>query len=234
MRTALVGIGRLENRYAREWVEWHLKIGFDHIFIADNNRGNEERFEDVVGDYVKHGMVTVVDFRDRTAVQLEAYNTIYKNYGKDYDWVAFFDFDEFSTRTVGPSWRKFTPEQKEGFKTAFTDLLRNTYIDTLDEYDGQKIRFTGEVVANNGKRVEVQMEFLTSKQAHPVAFRMLEKNGRWVVYDVLIEGISMIKNYRDQFRDILAKGDPQTLIERVQAKALEQKEKKAQAKKEAK
>ena len=148
--------------------------------------------------------------------------------------LQLFDFDEFSTSTVGPSWRKFTPEQKEGFKTAFTDLLRNTYIDTLDEYDGQKIRFTGEVVANNGKRVEVQMEFLTSKQAHPVAFRMLEKNGRWVVYDVLIEGISMIKNYRDQFRDILSKGDPQTLIERVQAKALEQKEKKKAEQKEAK
>ena len=148
--------------------------------------------------------------------------------------LQLFDFEEFSLRTVGQPWRKFTPEQKNAFKTAFTDLLRNTYIDTLDEYDGQKIRFTGEVSANNGKRVEVQMEFLTSKQAHPVAFRMLEKNDRWVVYDVLIEGISMIKNYRDQFRDILAKGDPQTLIERVQAKAIEQKEKKAQAKKEAK
>ena len=144
--------------------------------------------------------------------------------------LQLFDFDEFSTRTVGPGWRSFTPEQKEAFKTAFTDLLRNTYIDTLDEYDGQKVRFTGEVTANNGKRVEVQMEFLTSKQAYPVAFRMLEKKGRWVVYDVLIEGISMIKNYRDQFRDILAKGDPQTLIERVQAKAIEQKEKKNEKK----
>ena len=144
--------------------------------------------------------------------------------------LQLFDFDEFSTRTVGPTWRKFTPEQKDAFKTAFTDLLRNTYIDTLDEYDGQKVRFTGEVVANNGKRVEVQMEFLTSKQTYPVAFRMLEKRGRWVVYDVLIEGISMIKNYRDQFRDILAKGDPQTLIERVQAKAIEQKEKKNEKK----
>ena len=148
--------------------------------------------------------------------------------------LQLFDFEEFSLRTVGQPWRKFTPEPKNAFKTAVTDLLRNTYIDTLDEYDGQKIRFTGEVSANNGNRVEVQMEFLTSKQAHPVAFRMLEKNNRWVVYDVLIEGISMIKNYRDQFRDILAKGNPQTLIERVQAKALEQKEKKAQAKKEAK
>ena len=144
--------------------------------------------------------------------------------------LQLFDFDEFSTRTVGPTWRKFTPEQKDTFKTAFTDLLRNTYIDTLDEYDGQKVRFTGEVVANNGKRVEVQMEFLASKQAYPVAFRMLEKKGRWVVYDVLIEGISMIKNYRDQFRDILSKGDPQTLIERVQAKAEEQKTKKQEKK----
>ena len=144
--------------------------------------------------------------------------------------LQLFDFDEFSTRTVGPTWRKFTPEQKEAFKTAFTDLLRNTYIDTLDEYNGEKVRFTGEVSANNGKRVEVQMEFLTSKQAHPVAFRMLEKKGRWVVYDVLIEGISMIKNYRDQFRDILSKGDPQTLIERVQAKAEEQKTKKQEKK----
>ena len=45
--------------------------------------------------------------------------------------LQLFDFDEFSTRTVGPAWRKFTPEQKEAFKTAFTDLLRNTYIDTL-------------------------------------------------------------------------------------------------------
>ena len=138
--------------------------------------------------------------------------------------LALFDFEEFSTRTVGPSWKKFTPQQKEEFKNAFTDLLRNTYIDTLDEYNGEKVEFTGETSSNNGKRVEIQMNFL-AQQVHPVAFRMLEKNNRWVVYDVLIEGISMIKNYRDQFRDILAKGDPQTLIERVKAKAEEQKNK---------
>ncbi len=139
--------------------------------------------------------------------------------------LELFDFDEFSTRTVGPSWKKFTPEQKSEFKTAFTDLLRNTYIDTLDEYNGQKIRFTGEISSGNGKRVEVQMEFLADQKAYPVAFRMLEKNGRWVAYDVLIESISMIKNYRDQFRDILAKNSPQELIERVKTKAEEQKNK---------
>ena len=139
--------------------------------------------------------------------------------------LTLFDFEEFATRTVGPSWRKFTPQQKEDFKTAFTDLLRNTYVDTLDSYNGEKVEFTGETSSNNGTRVEIQMNFL-ARQVHPVAFRMLEKNARWVVYDVLIEGISMIKNYRDQFRDILSRGDPQTLIERVRTKAEDQKNKK--------
>lgn len=144
--------------------------------------------------------------------------------------LTLFDFEEFSTRTVGPTWRQFTAQQKDEFKTAFTDLLRNTYIDTLDEYNGQKVRFIGEVNGGNGKRVEVQMEFLANQKIYPIAFRMLEKNNRWVVYDVLIEGISMIKNYRDQFRDILNKNHPQELIDRVKAKAKEQKNKKKEAK----
>ena len=144
--------------------------------------------------------------------------------------LELFDFEEFSIRTVGRTWKQFTPEQKQEFKTAFTDLLRNTYIDTLDEYHGQIIRFTGEVFGGNGKRVEVQMEFLADQKVYPVAFRMLEKNNRWVVYDVLIEGISMIKNYRDQFSDILAKNSPQELIDRVKAKAVEQKNKPKEAK----
>ncbi len=140
--------------------------------------------------------------------------------------IALFDFEEFSTRTVGQHWKKFTPQQKEDFKTAFTDLIRNTYIDTLDEYNGQKVEFTGERSSNNGTRVEVQMNFVSGQQVYPVAFRMLEKNKAWVVYDVIIEGISMIKNYRDQFREILAKNSPDELIKRVQQKAVEQKNKK--------
>ena len=92
---ALVGIGRKENLYAREWVDHHLKLGFDHVFIADNNLESEERFEDVLGDYVEHGKVTIVNFRNKASVQLEAYNAIYKRWGGEYEWMAFFDFDEF-------------------------------------------------------------------------------------------------------------------------------------------
>lgn len=141
--------------------------------------------------------------------------------------LRLFDFEEFSTRTVGPQWRQFTPDQKARFQKAFTDLLRNTYIDTLDSYNGEKIAFTGEISSNKGARVEVQMNFLARDKTYPVAFRMLVKNDRWVVYDVIIEGISMIKNYRDQFRDILGRGNPDDLIARVEAKAQEQKNKPA-------
>lgn len=101
MRAALVGIGRLENRYAREWVEHHLSVGFDTIIIADNNRVNEERFDAVLGDYIKKGAVIVEDYRDKVAVQLSAYNSIYAKYKNDFDWFAFFDFDEFLSLNDG-------------------------------------------------------------------------------------------------------------------------------------
>ena len=135
--------------------------------------------------------------------------------------LDLFDFDEFSSRTVGPNWRNFTPDQKKRFQDAFTNLLRNTYIDTLDSYNGEQVEFTGEVSGNNGTRSEVRMNFMGKDAVHPVAFRMLVKNDKWVVYDVLIEGISMIKNYRDQFRDLLAKGNPDELIDKIAAKAEE-------------
>lgn len=94
MKTAVIAIGRRENEYAREFVEHHLSVGFDKIIIADNNHDKEERFEDVLSDYIADGKVTVEDYRNQVAVQCQAYNALYKKYGKTYDWIAFFDFDE--------------------------------------------------------------------------------------------------------------------------------------------
>ncbi len=95
MKIALVAIGRQENRYAVEWVEHHLKVGFHHIFIADNNHDGEEHFEDVLQEYIDNGIVTILDYRNQVAVQNRAYNDIYRKYQDEYDWLAFFDFDEF-------------------------------------------------------------------------------------------------------------------------------------------
>lgn len=95
MRTALVAIGRRENDYAREWVEHHLTLGFDHIYIYDNNHKGEDRFEDVIGDYVEQGSVSIIDYRNIERAQRAAYNDAYQRLSPKYDWIAFFDFDEF-------------------------------------------------------------------------------------------------------------------------------------------
>jgi len=95
MKTALVAIGRMENQYAREWVGHHLALGFDHIYIYDNNHTGEEMFIDVLMDHVEQGRVTIIDYRNIEKAQRQAYNDAYQRLSGMYDWLAFFDFDEF-------------------------------------------------------------------------------------------------------------------------------------------
>ena len=139
--------------------------------------------------------------------------------------MSLFDFEAFSVRAIGPSWRKFSAAQKKDFQVAFTDLLRSSYIDTLDQYSGQNLVYVDEVMSKDKKKVEVRTVIKSGKNNFPVAFRMIMRNGQWAVYDVIIEGISMIKNYREQFRGILASSSPDELIERIKTKTKEKKEK---------
>lgn len=136
-----------------------------------------------------------------------------------------FDFTEFSMRTVGPAWRSFTPDQQQRFSSAFAELLIYTYLGKIDKYNGEKIAYTGDKSDPKGQRIEVQTT-LTMKDGKPipVAYRMLPKNNSWFVYDVLVEGISLVKNYRTQFHDILSKNSSDELIQRVQQKAHELRE----------
>ena len=133
-----------------------------------------------------------------------------------------FDFSEFSARTVGRNWPSFTDVQKSQFDKAFAELLLVTYLDKVQGYNGEKIDYTGEVLSNKGDRAEIQtVVTLSDGKAVPVSYRMMLKNGRWVVYDVLIENISLIKNYRSQFQDVLTRGTPEQLIDRVESRARE-------------
>lgn len=133
-----------------------------------------------------------------------------------------FDFGEFSSRTVGPRWRSFTPEQKQRFSDAFAHLLLNTYLNKVTGYNGEQVAYIGEMAQPDGKRVEVRT-IITMKDGRktPVNYRMLPKGDSWRVYDVIIENISLVKNYRTQFQDILNSASPDELIARVQEKANE-------------
>ena len=86
MKVALCCIGRLENRYAVEFVEFYgIHHGVDKIFVYDNNYDGEEHFEDVLQPYIDGGLVEIVDFRNKSICQLEAYQDCYDRHGNEYD-----------------------------------------------------------------------------------------------------------------------------------------------------
>ncbi len=133
---------------------------------------------------------------------------------------GLFSFEELSMRSVGPEWQNFTPEQRQRFSSAFETLLRVNYLEKLDGYNGERVSFLGESSSSKGDKVEIKTSVDIKGKPVPVNYRML-KQGRWMVYDVIIEGVSMVQNYRSQFQSILAQGGAEKLIEQVRAKAEE-------------
>ncbi len=133
-----------------------------------------------------------------------------------------FDFAEFSARTVGQAWQGFTEDQRTAFTDAFAELLFSTYLSQIDGYNGEQVRYVGSRCNEAGTRVEVSTE-LTMQDGRiiPIAYRMMPKKGTWVVYDVFVEGVSLVRNYRTQFQDILSRSSPDELTERVRKKARE-------------
>jgi phospholipid transport system substrate-binding protein len=124
-----------------------------------------------------------------------------------------FDFKELSRRTLGRDWKKMNLEQQKEFVQLFKELLQGVYADRLLAYSDQKIIFDKETMLKKG-RAEVQSYLQTSDgNKIPLFYRLTDKSGSWKVYDVIIEGVSMVKNYRTQFRQILAKDSPDKLLE---------------------
>lgn len=129
---------------------------------------------------------------------------------------SIFDFTEFSSRTVGPRWKTFSAEEKRNFSDAFANLLFNTYLNKIKGYNGEQSVYTGEALSPDGKLAEIRTAIVLSDgRRTPVSYRMMLKNGKWVVYDVIIENLSLVKNYRTQFQNILNSASPQQLIEKI-------------------
>ena len=129
-----------------------------------------------------------------------------------------FDYKELSRRTLGREWKKFKPEQQTEFIDLFSKLLENVYADRILAYTHEKIEFGKETELKKG-RVEVESYIITLDNTKvPLFYRMSNKSGQWRVYDVVIEGVSMIKNYRGQFRQILSKKKPEDLLQTLREK----------------
>ncbi len=111
-------------------------------------------------------------------------------------------------------------DQRKEFVSLYRQLLEVTYMDRLMAYAGEKIRF-GKQVPLTANTVEVKSELQTKTGPVALSFRLIDEGGQWKVYDVVIEGVSLIANYRSQFREVLANQEPQALIDVLKKRVAE-------------
>jgi phospholipid transport system substrate-binding protein len=122
-----------------------------------------------------------------------------------------FDFQEMAMRSLGANWRRLNPQQRKEFVTTFTALLEKTYADQIDLYNGQKVVYTGESIDGNYAQVESRI-IDKNNQNYSVVYRLHQVDGKWRIYDVIAENISLVNNYRAQFNRVIAKSSFEELL----------------------
>ena len=133
--------------------------------------------------------------------------------------LPYFDFERMSRRVLGKRWKKATPEQQARFVSAFRTLLVRTYAMVLNEYNDQTITYLDAFPRKKDDEVVVPVQIeLTGNQAIRVAYAMHEGAGGWKVFDVAVDGVSLVTNYRSSFRSEIARHGIDGLIVRLEAK----------------
>jgi phospholipid transport system substrate-binding protein len=128
-----------------------------------------------------------------------------------------FDFGETARRALGRHWAARTPEERDEFVRLFGDLLERSYISKIELYGGEKIQYIGDRI--DGETALVQSKLLTKNGSEvPIEYRMLKKAERWLVYDVVIEGVSLVANYRTQFNKIIQTSSFQELVKKMKTR----------------
>ncbi|HEY2994041.1 MAG TPA: ABC transporter substrate-binding protein [Methylomirabilota bacterium] len=128
-----------------------------------------------------------------------------------------FDFTEITKRALGRHWLSASPAEREELVQLLTVLLERSYMGRIEQYSGERIAFVGESV--DGDLAVVRTHFLTRNgTAIPVDYRLSRVGDRWLAHDVMIEGVSMVSNYRAQFNKIIQTSSTQALVERLRAK----------------
>ena len=128
-----------------------------------------------------------------------------------------FDGVELSMRTLGANWKKLNPAQQKEFVQLYRQILEKAYIDKILSYTNEKIVFPKESMLSNNQ-AEVQTKVITSSKEIPIFYKVILKSGTWKVYDVVVENVSLVQNYRSQFNSILAKNTSDQLLEILRKK----------------
>ena len=132
-----------------------------------------------------------------------------------------FDFDEMAGRTTAQYWRIFSRDEKKEFSVLFSKLLGDTYLDKIQKYSDEDIVYLSQEGINEVKSL-VKTKLVRKDLDIPISYNMYKTSGTWKVYDVNIEGVSLVQNYRAQFTKILINKSPAALIEMLKNKLSEQ------------
>ncbi len=132
-----------------------------------------------------------------------------------------FDFGEMAKRSLAQNWKKRTPEEQKEFVALYSDLLENAYIKKIEKYEDEKVLYGAE--KTEGTNATVKTNIVTTKEVSiPIEYRLLKEGSQWKVYDVVIEGVSLVNNYRNQFNSILRSGTYEDLVKRLKNKTLKE------------
>ena len=135
-----------------------------------------------------------------------------------------FNFEEMSKRTLAKAWKVRSNEEKELFVKLFSELLKNNYIARIESYSDEIITYDNELIDQNKKtRAKVYTSIQKNGKEVPVNYVLMNKEADWFVYDVSIEGVSLVRNYRSEFARILNKEKFAGLVDRMQEKNAENK-----------
>ena len=131
-----------------------------------------------------------------------------------------FDFDEISRRALSRYWTARSPEEQAEFIRLFTDLLERSYIGRIESYSGEKIVYLGEII--DGPFATVRSKVITRRNTEtPLDYRLHLKDGRWKVYDLLIDNVSFVSTYRSEFTRIMQRESYASLVDRLRKQNVE-------------
>jgi phospholipid transport system substrate-binding protein len=128
-----------------------------------------------------------------------------------------FDFEEMAKRSLGGEWRRRTPAEQEEFIRLFTELLKNSYIESIESYRGEKVIYRSE--SQDGAYADVGTRVINDRgEEFTIDYRLNREGSEWKVYDVIIENISIVNNYRSQFTRILGRSSFAALLQTIRDK----------------
>lgn len=127
-----------------------------------------------------------------------------------------FDYEEMAKRTLAAKWKKLSAEQQQEFVGLFQRFLTQTYAGNIDGYSGEQVEYVKERL--KGDFAEVQTIVVSPKVKIPLNYRLLKKHDKWGVYDVIIDGVSLTKNYRSQFSRIIKSSSFDALLDKLRSK----------------